>query len=89
MSIQIHRRDEARAYADHIVAKLLEYQHSHGNLPVKLDDIPELASTVKRPHMLFYDNEKEEPFLYYADTFMPFEGWHYDFKEKLWIFVYD
>ncbi|MES2037096.1 MAG: hypothetical protein V4495_04610 [Pseudomonadota bacterium] len=89
MGIQMHRSNEARAYADHIVAKLLEYQHNHGNLPVNLDDIPELAGKGKRPHMLIYSKNKGEPFLYYADTFMPFEGWHYDFKDKLWVYVPD
>lgn len=89
MSIQTYRRNEARAYADHILTKLLEYQRSHGNLPVKLDEIPELASKVKRPHMLFYIKDKDEPHLYYADTFMPFEGWRYDFKEKRWVYVPD
>jgi|GEM_PF-1090555 len=87
--IQIRRSNEARAYADHIVAQLLEYERSHGSLPVKLDDVPELTSKVKRPHRLFYIGDRGEPYLYYADTFMPFEGWHYDFKDKLWIFVPD
>lgn len=87
--VHIWRHHQARTYADHIVAKLFEYQATHGNLPAKLDDIPELASDGKHPHMLFYSNDKEAPFLLYAATFVPFEAWHYDFKEKLWIYDYD
>lgn len=87
--IQIRRSNEARLYADHIVAQLLAYQRKHGSLPVKLDDIPELTNKGKQAHMLIYSKNKEDAFLYYADTFMPFEGWKYDFKEKQWVFVYD
>lgn len=88
-SVHTWRHHQARGYADNIVAELEKHRLQHGKLPVSLNEVPALASDGKRPHMLYYQNKNGDPFLLYAATFVPFETWHYDFKEKLWVYDYD
>jgi len=88
-SVHTWRHHQARDYADTVVAALEKHQQQHGKLPISLDEIPALAGDGRRPHMLAYLNGKDGPYLIYAATFVPFEAWHYDFKEKLWIYDYD
>lgn len=83
------RHHQARDYADNVIAELKKHQQQHGEFPASLDEIPALASVGKRPHMLYYSNEEGSPYLLYAATFVPFESWHYDFKEKHWVYDYD
>lgn len=87
--VHVWRHHQARDYADNILAELDKYQQQHGKLPTNLNEIPALAHDGKRPHMLYYRNDKGSPFLLYAATFVPFESWHYDFKEKQWVYDYD
>lgn len=88
-SVHVWRHHKARNYADHIVAELEKHQQQYGKLPVSLDEIPALAHEGNRPHMLYYSNDNANPFLFYTATFVPFEGWRYDFKSKIWVYVYD
>ncbi|MFZ6733542.1 hypothetical protein ACO0LG_16565 [Undibacterium sp. Ji42W] len=84
-----YKDDEARVYADHIVGELEQYYKLHGKLPLSLNDIPALATQGKPFHMLFYMNEKNGPFLFYATSFAPFLGWNYDFEKKQWLYQHD
>jgi hypothetical protein len=84
-----YKDDRARVYADHIAGELEQYYKLHGKLPLSLNDIPALAHQGKRPHMLFYLNGKNGPFLFYATSFAPFSGWNYDFEKRQWLYQHD
>lgn len=84
-----YKDDRAKVYAEHIVGELEQCYKLYGKLPRSLNDIPALATQEKRPHMLFYLNEKNGPFLFYATSFAPFSGWNYDFEKRQWLYQHD
>lgn len=79
--IYLYKTTESKALK--ISTAINEYHRSNGKYPSNLSDIATLEQDIQEIGV-YYDYSKEVPFLMYKSTFMPFETFMYDFKNKTW-----
>lgn len=80
-------KQTTRHDADDIVAAINRYKSEHGAYPDNIEMIgvskKQLEEKLGRPSGYFYD--KGKPDLYYADTFIIYQTYFYDFQKNTWV----
>ena len=82
-SVHTYLHVTSRTQADQVVNTVLSYKATHGHYPNELTAIEDTKTMPPRELMLGYSS-KEKPQLFYAETFVPFAVWVYDFKSLKW-----
>ena len=90
VSVNLVKYQSAKSYALGVSEKLEAYISSHGRCPKELEDVGISKSTFKEHLGLgVYVCKDQQPFLFYASTYVPFETENYDFTKHEWGHVYD
>ncbi len=89
-SAQLVMYQSAKSYALSVSAKVEAYISDHGRCPAELEDVG-IAKTTFKEHLGLggYVCKEQQPFLFYATTYVPFETERYDFAKHEWGHVND
>lgn len=83
--VQWSRHAAARQDAERVAHAVLRYSQERGAWPAQLSDAGVDEAPLKKRWMLGYDlRERGQPFLFYANTFSPFQPYVYDFDTREW-----
>lgn len=87
--VHVHRHLGARAEADQLARRVLDFQEKQGHFPSDVTELGEPALPKKSRHMLHYGFHGGQPMLFYAATFVVFDTWQYDFSSQTWAYKFD
>ncbi len=89
-SVHLVMSRSAKSYALGVSEKIEAYISSHSQCPAELEDVGISKSTFEE-HLGWggYVCKDQQPFLFYASTYVPFETENYDFTKHEWRHVYD
>ena len=87
LGVHSHLHDASRAQADLVAQRIEQFQAASGRYPASLSDVGLDSVVFRHDLMLSYLSRDNDPMLFYAATFVPFDTWHYDFSAREWTYV--
>jgi len=90
VSVHLVMYQSAKSYALGVSEKIETHISSHGQCPTELEDVG-ISKSAFKEHLGLggYFCKDQQPFLFYASTYVPFETESYDFAKHEWEHVYD
>jgi len=87
LSVHSHLHNASRAQADQVAQSIEHFQAARGHYPASLSEVGLDSAAFRRDLMLSYSSSHgDDPVLFYAATFVPFDTWQYNFLAREWIY---
>lgn len=80
------RHHDTRRMANDVVLQIEQFHQENSVYPESILEVGLTEKELRKNLIMgFYDYSERGPLLVYAVTYMPFETYHYDFKEREWV----
>lgn len=87
LGVHFHLHNASRAQANQVAQSIEHFQAARGHYPASLSEVGLDSAVFRRDLMLSYSSlQGDDPVLFYAATFVPFDTWQYDFLAREWIY---
>jgi len=87
LAVHSHLHNASRAQANQVAQSIEHFQAASGHYPASLSEVGLDSAVLRRDLMLSYSSSYgENPILFYAATFVPFDTWQYNFSAHEWIY---
>ena len=88
LGVHSHLHDASRAQANQVAQSIEHFQTASGHYPASLSELGLDSAVFRRDLMLSYSSSHgDDPILFYAATFVPFDTWQYNFSAREWSYA--